>query len=296
MRVVIAGSTGLIGAALVPLLRQAGHEVLRLVRRTPAAPDEHGWDPAAGLVDDGALDGADAVVNLGGVGVGDRRWTGERKQALRDSRIGPTEVLARAVAVHRVPVLLNASGVHYYGDTGTREVDERAPNGTGFLAGLVRDWESATEPAVEGGARVVWLRSGPVISPSGGLLGRLRPLFSLLLGGRLGSGRQYLSWISLDDEVGAIRFVLEDDAVRGPVNLTGPVPVTNAEFTRALSEVMRRPAPWVVPGFALRAVLGEMAQEMALMGQRALPAVLESQGYHFQHRTVQEALSAALGN
>ncbi|HEY2762586.1 MAG TPA: TIGR01777 family oxidoreductase [Pseudonocardiaceae bacterium] len=295
MRVVVAGSTGLIGTALVSLLRQADHEVLRLVRRRPSAPDERRWDPEAGTMDSDAVAGADAVVNLGGSPLAGRRWSGEHKQTIRDSRIGPTEVLAAAVAEHHVPVLVNASGVGYYGDTGDHEVDEHSPVGSGFLAEVCREWEAATLPAEQAGARVVRLRTGLVISPSGGVMGQLKPLFALGLGGRLGSGRQYMPWISLDDEVGAIRFVLENDAVSGPVNLSGPDPVTNAEFTRAVGEAMHRPTLLAVPGFAMRLALGsELVDEMALTGQRAVPGVLSKQGYPFQHATVAAALAAAL--
>lgn len=295
MRVAIAGASGLIGTALVSLLRQGGHEVLRLVRRRPGAPDERAWDPSAATMDADALDGADAVVNLCGSPLATGRWSGERKQAIRDSRIGPTEVLAAAVAEHRVPVLVNASGVNYYGDTGDREVDEHAPLGCGFLAEVCRDWEAATAAAERGGARVVLVRTAPVISPSGGLMGQLKPLFALGLGGRLGSGRQYMPWISLDDEVGAIRFVLERDAISGPVNLTGPDPVTNAEFTRAMGEAMHRPTLLVVPAFALRLARGaELVDEMVLTGPRAVPGVLRTHGYPFQHPTLPAALAAAL--
>ncbi|HXT43901.1 MAG TPA: TIGR01777 family oxidoreductase [Pseudonocardiaceae bacterium] len=295
MRVVIAGSSGLIGTTLVALLRQAGHDVLRLVRRPARAPDERRWDPPAATMDADTFDGVDAVVNLCGSAMGNRRWSGEVKQAIRDSRIIPTEVLAAAVAEYRVPMLVNASGVNYYGDTGHREVDETAPSGSGFLAEVCRDWEAATVPAEQAGARVVRLRTGPVISPSGGLMGQLKPLFALGLGGRLGSGQQYMPWISLDDEVGAIRFALEHDEVCGPVNLTGPNPVTNAEFTQAVGEVMHRPTLLVVPGFALRLVRGgELVDEMVLAGPRAVPVVLRKHGYPFQHRTVTAALAAAL--
>ncbi|MCO1657098.1 TIGR01777 family oxidoreductase [Pseudonocardia humida] len=296
MRVVVAGSSGLIGTALVAHLRQAGHEVLRLVRRAPAAPDERGWDPPAGRFDAGTFDGVDAVVNLNGVGIGDRPWSGARKQQIRDSRNVPTEVLATAVAEHGVPALLSASGINYYGDTGDREVDESAPAGTGFLAEVCQDWEAATKPAVAGGARVVLLRSGPVLSPSGGILSRLRPLFTVMLGGRIGSGEQYFPWISLDDEIGAIGFLLEEDRFAGPVNLVGPEQATNARFTRALSAAVGRPAPFVVPAFALRAVLGQMAEEMILTGPRARPGVLLDGGFQFRHNGIDEALSAAVGS
>lgn len=295
MRVVIAGSSGLIGAALVPLLRQAGHEVLRLVRREPSAPDERGWDPPAGRIDEGALDGVDAVVNLCGVGLADKRWTGEYKQAIRDSRIVPTDVLATAVAEHGVPVLVSASGISFYGDTGDTVADESAPSGVGFLANVCRDWEAATEPASKAGARVVLLRTGLVISPSGGLMGQLRPLFALGLGGRLGDGTQYMPWVSLDDEVGAIRFALEHDEVSGPINVAGPDPVTNAEFTTAVGHALHRPTVLVVPGFALRLVRGgELTDEAVLSSTRAVPTALRTHGYSFQHATLAAALTAAL--
>ena len=294
MRVLVAGSSGLIGTALVAHLRSGGHDVLRLVRRAPAAPDERGWDPPAGTYDDGTFDGVDAVIGLNGVGIADRPWSGARKQAIRDSRNVPTEVLATAVAKHGVPTFLSASAVGYYGHTGDTVVDESAPSGHGFVAEVVRDWEAATKPAVDGGARVVTLRTGLVLSPSGGLLGTLRGLFRFALGARLGDGRQYMSWISLDDEIGAMAFLL-DAAVRGPVNLTGPNPVTNAEFTKALAEAVGRPAPFVVPAFVIRRALGSMGEELALYGQRAVPRKLEEAGYPFCHVTVRDALATAVG-
>jgi uncharacterized protein len=295
VRVVISGSSGLIGTALVADLRAAGHDVLRLVRRTPAAPDERGWDPAAARIDAGTFEGVDAVVGLGGVPIGDRPWSGARKQLIRDSRNVPTEVLAAAVAEHGVPIFLSASGIDYYGHTGDRVIDESAPSGTGFLAEVCRDWEAATQKAVDAGVRVVNLRTGLVLAPAGGLLGVLRPLFKLFLGGRLGPGTQYMPWISLDDEVGAMGFLLEHGEVDGPVNLTGPLPVTNAEFTAALAQAVHRPAVLSVPAFAIRA-LGAQGEEMLLFGQRAVPAKLEAAGYRFRHTTVEEALAAALGS
>ncbi len=295
MRVVVAGSSGLIGTALVAHLRETGHEVLRLVRRTPAAPDERGWDPPAGHVDAGTFDGVDAVIGLGGVGIGDRPWTGARKQQVRDSRNEPTEVLAAAVAEHGVRSFLSASAVGYYGDTGDRVTDETSPSGDGFLADVCRDWEAATAKAQTAGARVALLRTGLVFSHSGGLLGRLRPLFKGFLGGRLGSGRQYMPWISLDDEVGAIRFVLENEAITGPVNLTGPTPVTNSEFTAAFAAAVGRPTSIPVPEFAIKGLLGAFGEELLLYGQRAVPAQLQAHGYQFRHHSVSEALAAAVG-
>jgi uncharacterized protein len=294
MRVVIAGSSGLIGSALVAALRRSDHQVVRLVRRAPAAADERHWNPPAGTIDDGALDGADAVVNFCGAGIGSRRWTAARKQVLRDSREAPTEVLAAAVAERGIPVLLNASAVGYYGDTGDAVVTERQGRGGGFLAELCQAWEAATAPATKAGARVVNLRTGLVLSRHGGLLGLLRPLFSLALGGKLGSGKQYMPWISLADEIRAIEFLLTAD-VAGPVNLTGPTPVTNAEFTHALGQACNRPAPWWVPGFAISLAIGEFAQEGILAGQRAVPRVLENAGFDYAHPSLRAALAAALG-
>ncbi|MEJ3658672.1 TIGR01777 family oxidoreductase [Actinomycetes bacterium KLBMP 9759] len=294
MRVVVAGSSGLLGTALVAHLREAEHDVLRLVRRPPSAPDERGWDPPAGRVDEGTFDGVDAVVGLGGVGIGDRPWSGARRQAIRDSRNGPTEVLATAAAEHGVPTLLSASAVGYYGNTGGQAVDESTPSGGGFLAEVCRDWEASTAKARDAGVRVVTSRTGLVLSRAGGLLGRLRPLFKSFAGARLGSGRQYMPWVSLDDAVGAMRFLIEHPEISGPVNVTGPTPVTNAEFTKALAAAVRRPAVLAVPEFAITTALGAMGEEMLLYGQRAVPAKLLAAGYQHRHNTVAEALSAAI--
>ncbi|MEV6558426.1 TIGR01777 family oxidoreductase [Nocardia sp. NPDC051756] len=296
MKVVIAGSSGLIGTALVAALRRDGHEVARLVRRRAAGPDEFTWDPVRAELDERSLRGADAVVNLCGASIGRRRWNGSFKQELRDSRITPTDVLAAAVVKASVPTLLNASGVHFYGgDTGDRVVDETSPAGSGFLATLCRDWESATRPAADAGVRTVLLRSAVVLSRHGGLLSMLHPLYSLGLGGRLGSGRQYTPWISLADEIGAIVFALGTETLAGPLNVVGPAPVTNAEFSRALGRSVHRPTPLVVPAFALRALIGEFAQEAILRGPRAIPTALEEAGYEFQHPTIGAALAATAG-
>ena len=291
--IAIAGSSGLIGSALVSALRATDHRVVRIVRRRPANADEVFWNPDTGDFDWRALQDVDAVVNLCGVSIGSRRWSGAFKQSLRDSRIDPTEVLADAVAAAGVPVLVNASAVGYYGDTRGRTVDETSPPGAGFLARLCVDWESATAAARDAGARVVLARSGLVLAPSGGVLGPLRPLFSFGLGARLGNGRQYMPWISLEDEVRALIFALGDDALSGPVNLTGPAPVTNAEFTSALGRALNRPTPMAVPGFALRTAVGEFASEGLLAGQRAIPAALEHAGFVFHHNTIGEALRYA---
>ena len=289
--IAIAGSSGLIGSALTSALRAADNRVLRLVRRAPSTADEVFWDPDTGDFDATALRGADAVVNMCGVNVAGKRWSGAFKQSLRDSRIGPTEVLSRAVVESGVPVLVNSSAVGYYGDARDRVVEESAPAGQGFLAGLCRDWEAATETATAAGVRVVLMRTGLVLSPSGGMLAKLKPLFGLGLGARLGSGRQYMPWITLEDEVRALEFAIENDDLAGPVNGTGPAPVTNAEFTAALGRALNRPAPLAVPKFALRAVLGELADEGLLGGQRAIPAALERAGFEFRHHTIGEAMA-----
>jgi uncharacterized protein (TIGR01777 family) len=291
--IAIAGSSGLIGSALTYGLRAADHRVLRIVRRAPSSPDELFWNPDTGEFDADALAGADAVVNLCGVNVGAKRWSGAFQQSLRDSRIGPTEVLSSAVVAAGVPVLVNASAVGYYGDTRGRVVDETAPPGDGFLAGLCEDWEAATDWAAQSNVRVVLVRTGLVLAPVGGMLSRLKPVFSLGLGAQLGNGRQYMPWISLEDEVRALLFAIGHDDVAGAVNLTGPAPVTNAEFTAAFGRAVNRPTLVSVPGFALRALLGEFADEGLLAGQRAIPAALERAGFEFHHNTIGEALTYA---
>jgi uncharacterized protein len=294
MRIVIAGSSGFLGTPLVRLLRTEGHDVVRLVRREPRAPGEIRWDPAARTLDPAVVSTVDAVINLAGANVG-RPWTEAYKRQIRDSRLDTTATLAAAIAgaEHRPAVLLNASGVDHYGETGDRAVDETSPPGEGFLAELSMEWEGATKAAEDAGVRVVKLRGAPVLHASGGLLKPLLIQFRLFVGGRLGSGRQYLPWISLADWLGVARFLLDRTDISGPVNVTAPEPVTNAEFTRALAEVLHRPALVPVPGFALRLVLGEFGA-MALGSRRVLPRVLREAGYEFQHPDIRSALRAAL--
>jgi uncharacterized protein (TIGR01777 family) len=287
MRVVVAGSSGFLGSALVNHLRGAGHDVLRLVRRAPAAADERGWDPPAGKIDAGALDGADAVVNLCGAPLWTRRWSGARKQVLIDSRVEPTEVLAAAVAEHGIPVLLNQSAVGYYGDTTGGPHGESAPRGEGFAAQLCERWEQATAAAA--GARVVLLRTAPVLASSGGMLAPLRPLFTVALGARLGDGRQHMPYIHVDDLNAATAFLLES-GVEGPVNLTGPTPATNAEFTKAFAAARRRPAPFSAPRPAMRLAMGELAEDL-LRGQHLVPTALSGAGFEFRYPTVGAALA-----
>jgi uncharacterized protein len=297
MRVAITGSSGLIGTALAVHLQLHDVDVVRLVRRPPAAADEVRWDPAA---PDGGLRWAtagtvDAVVHLSGAPVAGGRWTPGRKQVLRSSRIDTTAALVRGLLAADAPppMLLAGSAIGWYGDTGDRTVDETAPAGSGFLATLVRDWEAAAEPAVAAGLRVVHLRSGVVLSRAGGMLRPLLPPFQLGLGARIGAGSQYLSWISIADHVRAVTFLLGRPDISGPVNLTAPVPATNSEFTRALGAAVRRPALLAIPGWAVRLALGELATEL-LGSSRVRPARLEQAGFGFDYPAIGPALADAV--
>jgi uncharacterized protein len=293
VRVVITAASGLIGGALAESLERDGVEVTRLVRRPPTAAGQVRWDPhtRAGGLDPEVLSGAAAIVHLSGAPVAARRWTAARKQVLRDSRIGSTHAIVEAItaAPSPPPVLLCASAIGWYGGTDGREVTESSPGGSGFLPALVRDWEAAAAAAP---VRVVSLRSGIVLSPRGGVLRPLLPLFRLGLGARLGDGRQYLSWIALTDHVRAVRFLL-DSELSGPVNLTAPMPVTNAEFTAALASALHRPAVLGMPAAVLRAAMGEAAGEV-LGSARVLPARLTDAGFGFRYPEIAAALEAEL--
>jgi uncharacterized protein len=297
MRVAITGASGLIGSALAAALLADGQEVTRLVRREPQRPGEVRWDPtvAGGGIAPGALDDVDAVVHLSGAPVAGGWWTQARKRVLRASRIDSTTALVSAMARAQRPpsVLLSGSAIGWYGETGDREVDESAPAGTGFLADLVRDWEAAAQPARQAGARVATLRSGIVVSGRGGMLGPLRPAFRLGLGARIGDGRQYISWISITDHVAAIGYLLDHAEIDGPVNLTAPAPVTNAEFTADLARAVRRPALLRVPAPLIRAGLGEMSGEL-LGSKRVLPRRLLAADFSFRYPDLASALRAEL--
>ncbi len=298
MRVAITGSTGLIGTALVAALEGDGHQVIRLVRGAAHGPRELHWSPADGTIYAAGLEGHDAAVHLAGVGIGDHRWTAEHKAAVLDSRVRGTSLLATTLAaLYRPPaVLASASAVGFYGDRGAQPVTESDGPGTGFLADVVRQWEDATEPAIKAGIRVARLRSGVVLTDKGGALDKQLLPFKMGLGGKVGSGEQYLSWISLDDEVAAIRHVLDTDALEGPVNLTAPTPVTNAEFTKALGAVLGRPTVLPVPKLALTTMFGkEMVAEMLFAGQRVLPAKLQASGFTFVDDEIEVALRRILG-
>jgi uncharacterized protein (TIGR01777 family) len=295
MEVVLAGASGLIGQALVTGLRADGHRVKQLVRREVRGQDElDSWDPARGRLDPDFLAGSDAVICLSGAKVDGRRWNDAYKQTILRSRVDTVGTIARTLAEYGGPrTFIAASAVGYYGDTGGRETTEDGPPGGTFLSDVCRQWEAAADPARQAGVRVTHLRTGLVLANGSGLLKRLVPVVKAGIGGPIGSGRQYQPWISLTDEIAAIRFLLGAD-VPGPVNLTGPAPVTNAEFTRTLGRVLHRPTVLPVPGFAVRLAFGELAGE-AVIGQRAVPRRLLDAGFRFTHPDLETALRAELG-
>jgi uncharacterized protein (TIGR01777 family) len=295
VRVVITGASGLIGSALVRSLTADAHEVVRLVRREPRAADERRWDPG-GRLDPALMDAADAVVHLAGAGIGDKRWTEDYKQVVLRSRVDGTTTIATAIARCTDPpkVLLSASAVGFYGDTGEEAVDESAPAGDGFLADVVEQWEKATTPADQAGVCVVHVRSGVVLAADGGALGKVLPLFKLGLGGRLGSGKQWMSWIAIADEIAALRFLLDRADICGAVNLTAPEPVRNRDYTKAIAHALHRPALAVVPTAALRVALGGFADEGVLVSQRVVPSRLEDAGFPFTYADIDAALTAII--
>lgn len=299
MDVVIAGASGFIGTALTRSLEADGHRVVRMVRPgSTAGGDTIAWDPVAARIDGAGLEGVDAVVNLSGAGIGDRKWTLERKDEILRSRVASTSLLARAVAELMKPpaVFVSASGSGFYGNRGDEVLTEDASPGSGFLSEVCLAWEDAARPAAEAGLRVAWIRTGVVLDPSGGALKQMLLPFKLGLGGRLGRGTQYLSWITLADEVAAIRAVIDDHTLGGPVNLTAPNPVTNAEFTATLGKVLGRPTAIPTPLLPLKLRYGaELVEALLLDGQRVLPTKLEAAGFAFGHAELEPALRAMLG-
>jgi uncharacterized protein len=295
MRIAITGSSGLIGTALRERLTRSGHEIVRVVRRSAGA-GEIEWDPDAGRLDPASLAGLDAVVHLAGAGIGDKRWTDSYKREIRESRVRSTCLLSEAIAACETgpAVLLSASGVGIYGARGDEDIDETSSLGDDFLAQVCRDWEAGTGMAAAAGTRVALLRTGIVLSPAGGALKKQLPLFKIGLGGRFGDGTQWQSWISIDDHVGAIEHLLSSD-VSGPVNLTAPRPVTNAEFAKVLAGVLRRPSFLPVPSFGPKLLLGsELTESLLLTGQKVHPGVLMGDGYAFTHPDLETALRALL--
>lgn len=297
MDVVVSGSSGLIGTALVAGLAEAGHRPIRLVRRAPAAgSDEIRWDPANGVLDAASLEGVDAVVNLGGAGVGDKRWTPAYKKLLVDSRVMSTKLLAETMANASSPpkVFLSGSAIGYYGSQGATELTETSSPAEDFLARLTVHWEEAAQPAIDAGIRTAFLRTGIVLSAEGGALSKLLPLFKLGVGGKFGSGDQYMSWISIDDEVGIIGYLLENE-ISGPVNLTAPNPVTNDQFAKTLGSVLGRPSMLPVPAFGPKLLLGgERADALLFDSMRVLPEVINGSSYRYAHSTLEAALRTIL--
>jgi len=296
--ITISGATGMIGSALVTRLREGGHGVRRLVRSArDAQPGDVRWDPSSETLDARVLEGSDAIVHLAGAPIA-RRWTTEHKREIRESRLRGTELIARAVAAMEVKprVVLSGSAVGYYGDRGDELLDESSAPGNDFLGTLAREWEGAAAPIADAGVRLVLLRTGIVLAPDGGALEKLLLPFKLGVGGPIGGGRQWMSWISLDDHLGAMEHALFTDTLAGPVNLVAPNPVTNATFATTLGRVLKRPALLPLPGFALELVYGEMAHATLLAGQRALPKALMASGFEFQHPTLEQALRTVLNS
>ena len=292
MRIAITGASGLIGTALTSHLRGNGHETVSFVRRPAASPAEISWDPAAGKLNASDLEGVDAVIHLAGAGIGDKRWSDAYKREILESRTRSTELLAqRLTEVERRPsVFLSGSAIGIYGARGDEELDENGSHGTGFLADVCERWERATQPAQAAGIRTAHLRTGIVLATEGGALKKQLPLFKLGLGGKFGNGRQWQSWISITDEVRAISHLLTSK-ISGAVNLTAPTPVTNAEFTKVLASVVKRPALLPIPGFGPKALLGsELANALLFTGQRVVPKALLADGYVFTHSTLESAL------
>ena len=292
LNVLISGSSGLVGSALLPVLTREGHAAIRLVR-VPPRPGQSAvyWNPAAGELDSVGLEGTDAVIHLAGESLLGR-WSAEKKTRIRESRVRGTRILCEALArlVHPPQVLLSASAIGYYGDRGEEILQEDSPPGTSFLASVCREWEAAAAPAVQQGIRVVQLRSGIVLSPAGGALAKMLTPFRMGLGGIVGSGRQYMSWIALDDLIEVILHALRRDTLRGPVNAVSPTPVTNQEFTRTLGRVLSRPTILPMPAFAARLAFGEMAEELLLASTRVEPARLQASGYRFHYPELEGAL------
>jgi hypothetical protein len=292
-KVLVSGSSGLIGNALLPALQSSGREVSRLVRGTSGLGRIE-WDPAQPLAPD-SISGFDAVVHLAGESIVSR-WTEAKKRRIRESRVKGTRHLAEALAQapRRPQVLISASAIGYYGDRGEEALREDSPSGDGFLPEVCREWEAAAQPAVSAGIRTAHLRTGVVLSPAGGALKAMLPPFRMGLGGKVGSGRQWMSWIDLHDMIGAILHLIADDSIRGPVNMVSPSPVRNAEFTKTLASVLSRPAIFPMPAFAARLVFGQMGDELLLASQRVEPAELMASGYVYQKPDLRKALEAIL--
>jgi uncharacterized protein (TIGR01777 family) len=296
MKVLIAGASGLVGSALIPALEAEGAEVTRLVRSSAGA-GEIEWHPNNDQIDAKSLEGFDAVINLAGENIAAGRWTDDLKRKIHDSRVNGTHLLSEAIAKLAQPpkVFLCASATGFYGDRSDETLDEQSDSGGGFLAGVCREWEQATDPAIAAGVRTVNLRFGPILARDGGMLAKLLTPFKMGMGGKVGSGKQYISWVAIDDVINAIKLALKDETIRGPLNIVSPHPVTNEEFTKTLGHVLSRPTALAMPAFAVRLAFGEMADEMLLTSQRVIPKKLNDAGYEFQQPELEGALRKHLG-
>lgn len=298
LEILLAGASGLIGSALTKALKDDGHRPIRLVRRPAKGNDEIRWDPKNGEMDVASFDGVDAVVNLSGAGIGDKRWTDDYKKLLLSSRTRTTSLLATTLAELASPpkTFISGSAIGIYGDRGDEVLSEESEVGTTFLADLSQKWETAAQPAIDAGIRTAFLRTGIVLTPDGGALKKMLPLFKLGLGGKFGSGEQYMSWISMTDEINAIRYLLNND-LKGPVNLTAPNPVTNATFVETLGEVVNRPTLLPVPAFGPRLLLGsELANALLFESARILPMALTDHGFRFAHSDLETGLREEISN
>ena len=291
MKILVAGASGLVGSALIPALESDGAEITRLARSSPKA-NEIEWHPNHGQIDAARLEGFDAVINLAGENIAEGRWTDEKKRKIRDSRVNGTHLLSEAIAklATKPRVFLCASATGFYGERDDEILDETSDSGSGFLADVCREWEHATEPAAKAGVRVVNLRFGPILAREGGMLGKMLTPFKMGMGGKVGSGKQYIGWVAIDDVVGAIKLALADESIHGPLNVVSPNPVTNEVFTRTLGEVLSRPTVMSIPAFAARLAFGEMADEMLLVSQRVVPKRLRDAAYEFQYPELERAL------
>ena len=296
MKIAIAGASGLIGSALIPILQSEGNQVTRLVRSSPK-PGEIEWHPNQDQVSARSLEGFDCVINLAGENIAGGRWTDDQKRKIRESRVNGTHLLSEAIAkMNSKPrAFICASATGIYGDRDDETLDEQSESGGGFLAGVCREWEQATEPASKAGVRVVNLRMGPVLAREGGMLSKLLTPFKMGMGGKVGSGKQYISWVALDDAVNAIKLAIDDESIHGPINIVSPNPVRNEEFTKTLGHVLNRPTALAMPAFAARLAFGEMADEMLLASQKVLPKRLSQAGFQFQYPTLESAMRKYIG-
>jgi uncharacterized protein (TIGR01777 family) len=297
MNILVTGSTGLVGSAVVSFLTTGGHRVLRLVRGSVRGPEEVGWDPHTGTIDSAKLEGLDGVVHLAGENIATGRWNGAKKARIRDSRVNGTRLLSETLAkLERKPrVLVSASAIGFYGDRGDEVLTENSAPGSGFLSEVCRQWEAATQPAKDAGIRVVHLRIGVVLTPRGGALAKMLTPFKLCAGGIVGNGKQFWSWIALDDVVGAVHHTLTQEELSGPVNAVAPDALTNRDFTKILGKVLRRPTIAPLPAFVVKLLLGEMGQELLLASTRVVPLRLQQTGYQFRCPTLEVALRHMLG-